>query len=205
MEQEGHIQNLIMERYKNPHANETCSCGRGLRLVRCQSDGCFQYPISCEHCFVDNHYYNPFHWALVWNTEKKFWMRRDYSKLLGDTVSIQLGHSGESRRCGGSTPVQFKIIHTNGVHSTRVNFCGCPSAVEAKVDQLLRSDLFPATTKDPQSAFTFAVLKNFRMHNLQSKCGAFDFVMSLRRLTNNSFTSTVHVSRLTAFKHTSYY
>lgn len=197
MEQEAHIQNLIMNRYKNPYQDEICSCKRGLRLVRCRWDGCFQYPISCESCFVDQHRCNPFHWALVWCKEKGFWEKQDYSKLLEDTVCIQLGHEG-SHRCTGSTPLKFKITHTNGVHVTRVNFCGCPNVKEGKLEQLISSDLFPATTKDPQSAFTISLLKQFRMHNLQSKCGAFDYITAIRRLTNNTSTNTVPVSQYSA-------
>ena len=58
----------------------------------------------------------------------------------------------------------------------------------------MHSQLFPATTQDPKTAFTFSVLKDFHMHNLQSKCGAFDYMLSLRRLTDNVFTNKVPVS-----------
>lgn len=193
---ENHLQSLLMERHDNPHQNELCACRNGYQLVRCRWDGCFQYPTSCERCFIKNHQHNPLHWALVWNTSRQIWVKHDISELEGNTAVIQIGHVGDSQPCSGSRgPISFNITHTNGVHSTRIQFCGCPGHPE-KVDQLIRSDLFPATTEDPKSAFTFAVLRDFRMHNLQSKCGAYDYVTSIRRLTDNTFTMKVPVSIL---------
>jgi hypothetical protein len=58
----------------------------------------------------------------------------------------------------------------------------------------MRARLFPGTTLDPKTAFTFDVLKEFSMLNLQSKCGAFDYMKSLRRLTDNVSTRTLPVS-----------
>lgn len=195
MEQEDLIQSAILVRYGNPHQDETCACRSGKRLVRCRWDGCFQYPTSCEKCFVENHRFNPFHWALVWDASKQVWIKKDYSELLSDNF-IQLGHVGEGKKCSGSSPIPFQISHTNGIHSTCINFCGCPFA-KGKLEQLILADLFPSTPSDtPRSAFTICLLKHFRMHNLQSKCGAFDFMTSIRRLTNGTFTSKVHVCRL---------
>lgn len=192
---ESHLQSILLERYANPTADTLCACGDGFRRVRCRWDGCFQYPASCERCFVRAHKMNPLHWALLWDSEKEIWCRKDYSELLPGNF-IQLGHVGEGKDCprsGGLLPIQ--ITHTNGVHSTKVQFCGCNGKVN-RVDQLLRADLFPATATDPRSAFTLAILRHFRMHNLQSKCGAFDFIMSIRRLTDNTFTRGVPVSVL---------
>lgn len=186
---EDRLQLLLLERYDNPHANEKClQCGEGLRVVRCHWDGCFQYPTSCAKCFVKAHRTNPFHWALVWDTSKEIWAKKDFSEVVEGTF-IQLGHRGEEEPCpGGKGAIDFKITHTNGIHSTKLQFCACPCSITPEVDQLMRSDLFPATAKDPRSAFTMAVLRHFRMHNLQSKCGAFDYIMSIRRLTNSTFT-----------------
>jgi hypothetical protein len=194
MQIEDHIQDLILQRYGNPHEHETCSCGQGTRTVKCRYDGCLQYPISCQQCFINSHRNNPFHWALVWNTATGVWVKKDYSELSENSF-IQLGHQYDQKVCSGTkSAVPIKITHTNGMHISRVRFCGCIDAPD-KVSQLVLAELFPATPTEPRSAFTFAVLKHFHMHNLQSKCGAFDYVLSLRRLTDNVFTSKVPVSK----------
>lgn len=192
MSMEDHIQELLLRRSDNPHKDQICKCNNGMRIVRCHWDGCFQYPTSCERCFVEKHRHNPFHWALVW--ENGVWNKRDFSEVLPNNF-IQLGHVDDEMPCSGAgSPIPFIITHINGVHSTRLSFCGCPTAPKSKVDQLLLADLFPATPNEPKSAFTIAVLKQFRVHNLQSKCGAFDYVRSIRRFTDNTSTFKVPVS-----------
>ena len=195
MDIESILQYHVLRHYGNPHEHEVCTCGKGKRLVQCRYDGCFQYPTSCSDCFISAHRNNPLHWALKWDTEKQFWVQHDISELSA-TFAIQLGHvfDNEASPCSGSgSSIPFIITHTNGVHSTRLRFCGCLSA-EDKVPQLMAAQLFPGTPSEPESAFTFAVLKHFHMHNLQSKCGAFDYMLSIRRLTDNVFTSKVPVS-----------
>lgn len=188
---ETYLQDLLLSRYANPHEGETCSCGSGKRLVRCEE--CFQYPISCVSCFVRSHRTLPFHWAFVWDTTKRIWSKFDSSELSAESA-IQLGHIGKHEACTGvKSALTFKITHVNGIHTCKLRFCGCPGAPD-KVTQLMLADLFPGTTSDPQSAFTFTVLKEFHLHNLQSKCGAFDYIHSLRRLTNDTTIMKVPVS-----------
>ncbi|KAK7006975.1 hypothetical protein R3P38DRAFT_2554914 [Favolaschia claudopus] len=55
----------------------------------------------------------------------------------------------------------------------------------------MRARLFPATMKETKSAFTFTVLKECHLHNLESKKASYDYMGALRRLTDNSFTADV--------------
>lgn len=120
--------------------------------------------------------------------------KRDYSEVLPETAEIRLGHEDAHTPCPASrSNVSFRVTHSNGIHSTLVRFCECPNAKD-RITQLMRARLFPGTTLNPKSAFTFDVLKEFSMLNLQSKCGAFDYMKSLRRLTDNVSTHTVPVS-----------
>ena len=193
MEIELKLQELILRDYDNPFLNETCACGKGKCLVRCRYDGCFQYQTSCRECFISSHRHNPFHWALEWDTTKNIWVQRDISEL-SVKYAIQLGHvhTKNHELCSGADSIPFTVTHTNGIHTTRLRFCCCPDG-EDKVMQLLQAKLFPSTPNEPRSAFTFATLRHFHMHNLQSKCGSFDFILSLRRLTDNIFTFKVPV------------
>ncbi|KAJ7743476.1 hypothetical protein DFH07DRAFT_964111 [Mycena maculata] len=60
-----------------------------------------------------------------------------------------------------------------------------------RVAQLLNARLFPCTFSEPKSAITFNALKQFQIHHLESKVAAFDYCGSLRRLSDNAFTSSV--------------
>ena len=58
----------------------------------------------------------------------------------------------------------------------------------------MHARLFPASTRDPRTAFSFNVLKHFHLHNLESKKAAYDYLGAIRRLTDNAFTADVAVS-----------
>jgi hypothetical protein len=172
-----------------------CRCGRGMCVAKCFD--CFQYGSSCLNCFADLHFHQPYHWARLWDPEKRFFNKVDYSLVLrelGTDDAIQLGHIGERKRCpANATSIPFIITHTNGIHSTRLRICRCPAAPD-KVTQLMQARIFPATPTDPKSAFTFTALREFHMHGLQSKSSAFDYILSLRRLTDNVLTHEIPVS-----------
>lgn len=177
----------IIESAADADIGSPCSCNGGIRTTQCHD--CLQYRASCPECFIRAHQNNPFHWAEVWDAERGFFVKHDIS-ALGATVS--LGHYGAS--CPNpKNNILFTVVDTNGVHATRLSLCGCLGA-GSKVDQLMRARLFPATTRDTKSAFTFKVLKDFHIHNLESKEAAFDYLGAIRRLTDNVFTADVPVS-----------
>jgi hypothetical protein len=184
---------VLLRRYYNPHEDVDCGCGMGKQLVHCWE--CFQYPVACANCFVKRHRHLPFHWAQVWVPEKRIWIPTDYSSVLpeSDKAIIQLGHLDEENHCSANEkPLDFTVIHTNGIHSTRIRFCHCDASRNRSI-QLTEADLFPATPDKPETAFTFAMLEEFQTHNLQSKATPFDWMMSLRRLTNDVTTHKVPV------------
>src|ERR1700761_9762653 len=103
---------------------EPCSCGHGTRLSQCFD--CTQYEATCTQCWVRIHVHNPFHWAEVWDNGLGFFVRHDISMLGTADCATQLGHKG--RACpnpAAKGPSMFTITHTNGVHATRLLFCGC--------------------------------------------------------------------------------
>lgn len=103
--------------------------------------------------------------------------------------TIQLGDKGKPP----SGERLFTVVDGNGIHSTRLAFCGCREQPPDKIKQLMRARLFPATTRDPHSAFTINMLKEFQMHNLESKKAAYDFLGAIQRLSDNSFTGDIAV------------
>jgi hypothetical protein len=60
------------------------------------------------------------------------------------------------------------IVDRSGVHHIGVRFCDCNGA-ESKDVQLLRMGLYPSSFDKPQTSFTFQVLDDFLMDNLECK------------------------------------
>ncbi|KAI6038070.1 hypothetical protein EDC04DRAFT_2868514 [Pisolithus marmoratus] len=104
-----------------------------------------------------------------------------------DCFGIQLGHCAGDR-CYRPYPVardDFMIIHSNGVHSVSLDFCGCESA-EAPFQQLLCICWFLASSKKPCTAATFIVLQQFHLLSFKSKVSAFEFYQSLSHISDNT-------------------
>ncbi|KAF7378004.1 CxC2 domain-containing protein [Mycena sanguinolenta] len=177
---------LLLDAEADEETALMCACGSGMkRNTKCYD--CIEYPAACKDCFVQAHLHNPFHWAEVWDDESGFFVRHDISKL-GHV--IQLGHNGMA--CKSPVGVRLvTVVHGNGVHSTRLSFCGCREMPPYKIRQLMHARLFPATTKDPHTMFTISMLKEFQLHNLEYKKAAYDYLGALRRLSDNSFTADI--------------
>lgn len=100
---------------------------------------------------------------------------------------LQLGHPpGERCAAPAIGPRACMVIHTNGFHPVTVLFCGCTKLSRAgdRVEQLLRAELYPASLTDPTTFCTVRVLEYFHLQTLQSKITAYDFYMTLQRLTD---------------------
>ena len=110
---------------------------------------------------------------------------------------IQLGHLSSSV-CPAplAGPRAFAVIHTNGIHPVNVQFCQCSQVYKSgsRVEQLLRHKLFPATLTDPTTVATFETLEAFHTTSLQSKITAYDFYMTLEKMTDNTGLGATYVS-----------
>jgi len=84
------------------------------------------------------------------------------------------------------------IIARSGVHEIGIRWCCCINAPERDM-QLMAAGLFPATFRNPKTAFTFRVLEEFHLDNLECKTTPSQFFSRLRRLTNDEFPNTVPV------------
>ncbi|KAL0564850.1 hypothetical protein V5O48_017186 [Marasmius crinis-equi] len=171
----------------DPNLDHECFCGRGKRTVQCQD--CQDFELCCTKCWLELHRYNPWHWARVWNGY--FFVQSDISTLRKDGFAVQIGHHG--RPCpllDRPKPIKFTVVHSNGVHGTLLSFCNCSSAT--RVEQLMKSRLFPASALEPETAYTFSMVKEYDIHSLQGKIPAYDWVYALRRLSDNAHTHTVN-------------
>ncbi|TRM55184.1 hypothetical protein BD626DRAFT_579197 [Schizophyllum amplum] len=162
--------------------------------LRCE--GCFGASLYCEGCCLKAHRQRPFCRLEKWDGES---FRRTSLKTLGHR--IQLGHpDGAVCPCPRHGVAEFTIVHVNGLHTCSVDFCACTNGLCAgdDIDQLLRRGLFPATTRDPQTCFTFELLKHYTALSLQGKTTQYDYYTALEKLTDVTGTTPVK-DRYSAF------
>ncbi|KII87556.1 hypothetical protein PLICRDRAFT_55487 [Plicaturopsis crispa FD-325 SS-3] len=78
----------------------------------------------------------------------------------------------------------------SGVHSLGVRWCRCHGALPQDM-QLMDAGLFPASFTRIETCFTFHVLDDFAMENLECKMSCLSFYNKLRRITSSAFPFTV--------------
>ncbi|KAG1888335.1 hypothetical protein F4604DRAFT_1877431 [Suillus subluteus] len=83
-------------------------------------------------------------------------------------------------------PQMTMVVDTSGVHSLMIRFCRCASALGPDM-QLFEIGLFPASFTSLKTAFTFAVLDNFLLDNLECGTSAMNYYSKLRRITSSVF------------------
>jgi CxC2 like cysteine cluster associated with KDZ transposases len=86
------------------------------------------------------------------------------------------------------------VVDISGIHHIGIEFCRCPTALPRDT-QLISLGLFPATFDNPQTVFSFRVLDDFLLDNLECKTTALNYYSKLRRVTNSSFPHLVPVSQ----------
>ncbi|KAH9917223.1 uncharacterized protein B0H18DRAFT_883995, partial [Fomitopsis serialis] len=164
------------------HSDMDCAgCSSDHSPFRCRD--CSDVQMYCESCMVHRHRALPFHRLERWH-DGIFFAKVDL-KSLG--LRIQLGHPpGVScinpERAFGD---DFVVLDLSGVHSVGLDFCGCTCAASHTV-QLLRARLFPATSTNPKTAATFALLRHFHLLSNQANVSGFEFHTTLARLTDNT-------------------
>ncbi|TFK60138.1 hypothetical protein BDN72DRAFT_872951 [Pluteus cervinus] len=138
--------------------------------------------LLCRDCIVNTHGRNGLHVIEKWDG-----VTFQHTTLREAGLRFQLNHKiGET--C--SRPVvphndDFVVVHVNGIHEVGLNFCGCVGAPE-RVAQVLRYGWFPATSSQPRTAASLAVLRQFHLLSFESKCSVWEFYQALTRLTDNT-------------------
>jgi hypothetical protein len=124
---------------------------------------------------------------------------QDECAAAGDQDGVQLsfGSSNPGRSDSDGNPI-ITVIDRSGVHEIGVRWCCCPEAPGRDM-QLMMAGLFPATFRNPKTAFTFRVLEEFHLDNLECKTTPSQFFSRLRRLTNDEFPNTVPVRSVDIF------
>ena len=84
------------------------------------------------------------------------------------------------------------IVDKSGVHRLEVRCCDCPNAMSPDI-QMFRHGFFPASFNRPKTVFTFRVLDDFLMDNLECGTSAMNYYSKLRRMTSSMFPHLVPV------------
>ena len=175
---------------------------------------CTGTPLFCCLCCRQEHRYNALHRIQYWVGN---YFTDDWLYNLG--VCIHLGHQGSecpkamsginsqhllegpvddlyaSPSCIRDVPddgYSVTVGHVNGVHKIWIKSCHC-NGREAEDLHLMESRLFPLSFKTVQSAFTFELLDDFRLDNLECKVAAYHYYKKLRRVTSPIFPDAVPV------------
>ena len=108
---------------------------------------------------------------------------------LNDLGAVfHLGHNHGSSCAVPSSPIALSVFDVTGVHTITITYCECKpddSALPPRV-QLLRARWFPATWRQPSTAFTFRLLN--LLHKLQStsKVNLYDFHSAMTAMSDNA-------------------
>ncbi|KAG2137902.1 uncharacterized protein EDB93DRAFT_1106518 [Suillus bovinus] len=77
------------------------------------------------------------------------------------------------------------IIDKSGVHRLEVRCCDCPNTMSLDI-QMFRHGFFPASFNKPKTVFTFRVLDNFLLDNLECSTSAMNYYSKLRNYISPS-------------------
>ncbi|PCH42791.1 hypothetical protein WOLCODRAFT_74097, partial [Wolfiporia cocos MD-104 SS10] len=78
------------------------------------------------------------------------------------------------------------VMDMMGIHHLDINWCGCENSPPHD-QQLLAMGLYPASTLQPQTAFTFRVLDDYLLTNKECKTSAMSYYSRLCWATDNAF------------------
>ncbi|KAG1726798.1 uncharacterized protein EDB91DRAFT_1239605 [Suillus paluster] len=87
------------------------------------------------------------------------------------------------------------IVDRSGVHWLEVRCCGCPNAMSPDI-QMFRHGLFAASFNRPKTLFTFSVLDDFLLDNLECGTSAMNYYNKLWRMTLSTFPHLVLLMRV---------
>lgn len=98
---------------------------------------------------------------------------------------IQLNHLASPCPNPERSHQAFQVLHSNGIHNIRAQYCGCTRQVPHHL-QLLRRGWYPSSQHRVQTCATFRLLELLHLLSLVSKGSVYDFYRTLEKTTNNT-------------------
>ena len=117
---------------------------------------------------------------------------------------IDEGHRDPEDLVDFSPPPHLKVpesrtfltmVHTSRVQFCDVMYCSCDGSPDSYL-QLMKAGLFPTTTKEPRTIFTFQVLDDFIRDDVECRTSSMNYYSKLQRNTSNAFPHLVPVGTL---------
>ena len=103
--------------------------------------------------------------------------------------------------CTDSTRSPYVVIvDTSSIHHLLISFCRCLGH-KPDDEQMLDMGFFPMSFKNVKTVFTFKVLDDFQLDNLEAKTTAYQFYLKLWRVTSLAFPHLVPVLCLASSPH----
>jgi hypothetical protein len=146
-----------------PATSTRCAdCDIGLPTFTCQD--CLHNALLCQPCLLHRHAVLPTHRFRKWN-------RQCFTSVSARSLeyTLNLGHNGKPCNLGDTW--SFTLGDSTGLHEFTVRFCQ-HSGHPTQVQQLLDAQIFPCSNKQPQTGFTFAVLRKFHLFATEAKLSA---------------------------------
>lgn len=112
-------------------------------------------------------------------------------------LRIQLVHPpGESCPYRAFNSVKdFAVLHTNGIHRVRLDFCGCDLGKDIPPPiQLMRRRLWPSTVADPKTATSFEAFDDFTRQSLVGRLTGYDYYKAAVAATDGAGLKDLAVS-----------
>ena len=119
------------------------------------------------------------------------WVDDDHPKEQSSDYLCDSPPSTGDRDPGGNR--YLVVVNRAGVHQLAVRWCTCDGAATPDI-QLMDMGFFPASFKRIRTVFTFQVLDDFLIENLECKTSASSFYSKLRRITSKAFPQSIPVS-----------
>jgi len=133
----------------------------------------FHYPDDCP--------------SIPLNTDSQILFEQEVS----DEADEFAEHSESTPHSGSRS--KLIIISSTCIFQRSVKWCHCAKSTDTYVQLLLRAKLFPASFKNPKTAFTFEVLDHFLIDSLECKTAAMTFMSKIWCMTDEAFPSRVPV------------
>ena len=120
------------------------------------------------------------------------WNFQAQSFQFSDPLVETPERSSQRTRTAPSGNLLLTMVNHTGVFSMEVLYCICPNA-GSRDEQLLQAGLFPSSFKQIETAFTFSVMNDFLIDNLECKTTAQQYFSKLQSITNRMFPDKVLV------------